>query len=90
MKRLNSLAGIVRTRALVALGPIVPVPLPVMVSVDPKPFIHMLFRPETAEPWMTAAESTIPDNWLRNHGFGGMEYFKVKVGVAPAGVDKRV
>lgn len=60
------------------------------VLADPKPFIHMLFRPDCAEDWMTKDESDIPDGWLAARGFDDMEYFDVKVGVAPAGLDCRM
>ena len=52
------------------------------------PYIHIIFKREHAEPWMTEFESNIPKtprDWLIDHGFGGMEYFNVKVGVAPVG-----
>ncbi|KAF2623799.1 hypothetical protein BU25DRAFT_375018 [Macroventuria anomochaeta] len=56
-------------------GPIVP---------GPRPYIHILFRPDTAEPWMNKEVSTIPHDWLKNRGFSGMEYFDVKIGVVSA------
>lgn len=43
--------------------------------------MHLIFRREKAEPWMTEFESVIPNNWLVQHGFGSMEHFEVKVGV---------
>jgi hypothetical protein len=48
-----------------------------------KPYLHIIFKKDTAEPWMTAFESVIPKNpdWLAEHGFGNMEYFDVRVGV---------
>ncbi|CAN9480073.1 unnamed protein product [Alternaria alternata] len=49
-----------------------------------KPFIHIVFKTDTAEPWMTEFESVVPKtptNWLAERGFGSMEYFEVKVGV---------
>jgi hypothetical protein len=55
------------------------------VTVETRPYIHILFRPECAEPWMTELESRIPKtpmDWLLCHGFGAMEYFDVRVGVA--------
>jgi hypothetical protein len=61
-------------------------------ALDTKPFIHVLFRPEFAEPWMTQLISDIPKtpvDWLATRGFGEMEHFDVKVGVAPAGMDRR-
>lgn len=68
------------------------VPLPELVVVSTKPFMHILFRAECAEPWMTDFVSEIPkfpQDWLAAHGFADMEYFDVKVGVAPAGLDRR-
>ncbi|KAH6621838.1 hypothetical protein C7974DRAFT_425601 [Boeremia exigua] len=53
-----------------------------MVSVEPRPYIHVLFKPECAETWMTKLDSQIPYGWLAAHGFDAMEYFDVKVGVA--------
>ena len=49
-----------------------------------KPFTHIVFKTDTAEPWMTEFESVVPKtptNWLAERGFGSMEYFEVKVGV---------
>ena len=49
-----------------------------------QPYIHLVFKKEFAEPWMTQFESTIPQapyDWLANHGFGGMEHYEVRVGV---------
>ena len=70
-----------------------PVPTtPYRVSINYRPFIHILFRKETAEPWMTEFVSPIPKSpidWLAAHGFDNMEYFEIKVGIAPAGVDRR-
>jgi len=65
-------------------------PLPANIAIDPKPFIHMQFRPECAEPWMIEPVSTPPSDWLHLRGFGGMEHFDVKVGVAPCAVDNRL
>ncbi|KAH3955784.1 hypothetical protein HBH70_016610 [Parastagonospora nodorum] len=65
-------------------------PLPTRITIDPKPFIHMQFRPECAESWMTQPVSTLPPDWLHLCGFGGMEHFDVKVGVAPRDVDNRL
>ncbi|KAF2133894.1 hypothetical protein P153DRAFT_409189 [Dothidotthia symphoricarpi CBS 119687] len=48
---------------------------------EPRPYIHILFRKECAESWMTALESKAPTMWLSDRGFGGMEHFDVKVGV---------
>lgn len=50
-----------------------------------KPYLHIIFKTECAEPWMTKFESDIPKSprdWLADHGFNGMEYFDVRVGVA--------
>jgi hypothetical protein len=41
---------------------------------------------------MTQLISDIPKtpvDWLATRGFGEMEHFDVKVGVAPAGMDRR-
>ncbi|KAL6707241.1 hypothetical protein ACN47E_004229 [Coniothyrium glycines] len=46
-----------------------------------KPYIHIVFKKQCAEPWMKTFESVLPVNWLAEHGFGAMEYFEVKVGV---------
>ncbi|XP_014557253.1 hypothetical protein COCVIDRAFT_15485 [Bipolaris victoriae FI3] len=51
------------------------------VPVVPNPYIHIIFRRERAEPWMTEFKSEIPDNWLAQHGFKDMDHFEVKVGV---------
>jgi hypothetical protein len=62
------------------------------VTIETKPFIHVLFRSEFAEPWMTQLVSDIPKtpvDWLVARGFGEMEHFDVKVGVAPASMDRR-
>lgn len=49
-----------------------------------KPYIHIIFKKECAEPWMNKFESHIPKHpdWLAARGFGAMEYFDIKVGVA--------
>jgi hypothetical protein len=62
------------------------------VTLETKPFIHILFRSECAEAWMTQLVSDVPKtpvDWLATRGFGEMEYFDVKVGVAPRGLDRR-
>lgn len=49
-----------------------------------KPYFHIIFKKECAEPWMTKFESDIPKtprNWLADRGFNGMEHFDVRVGV---------
>jgi hypothetical protein len=76
--------GRLRTRTLALPN------VPTHVPVPPKPFIHMLFRAECAEPWMTHEVSPIPAGWLEVRGFGLMEHFAVKVGLAPAVVDNRI
>jgi hypothetical protein len=56
-----------------------------VVPAEPKPYIHILFRRQFAEPWMTSRDSVIPKvpaDWLTDRGFGGMEHFDIKVGVA--------
>lgn len=55
-----------------------------LVLPPPRPYIHILFRRDAAEAWMTQEMSMIPANWLKARGFHGMEYYDVKVGVAPA------
>lgn len=52
-------------------------------TAGPRPFIHVVFKRERAESWMTEFESQIPQNWLSDRGFDAMEYFEVKVGVEP-------
>lgn len=47
-----------------------------------RPYIHLLFKPERADAWMTEFESWIPKGWLVARGFEAMEYFDIKVGVA--------
>lgn len=54
------------------------------VAPAPRPYIHILFKKEGAEAWMTRLDSPIPQGWLSARGFAFMEYFDVKVGVAPA------
>ncbi|CAA9962697.1 hypothetical protein PTMSG1_06071 [Pyrenophora teres f. maculata] len=57
-------------------GPQAPVP-------ETQPYIHIVFKKEFAEPWMTEYESVIPKkaDWLFDRGFNVMEYFDVRVGV---------
>ena len=50
-------------------------------TLGPRPYLHILFKPECAEAWMTKFDSQVPTGWLNARGFGGMEYFDVKVGV---------
>lgn len=55
----------------------------VNLRIMTKPYIHIIFKKESAEAWMTAFESMIPrtPDWLDERGFGNMDYFDVKVGV---------
>lgn len=48
-----------------------------------KPYIHIIFKKESAEPWMTDFESPIPTSpdWLYLRGFQDMEHFDIRVGV---------
>jgi hypothetical protein len=60
-----------------------------------KPYIHIVFKQNFAEPWMTKFESVIPKNpvdWLAERGFGAMKYFDVRVGVecVPVGEEMEV
>ncbi|KAF3032925.1 hypothetical protein E8E12_004205 [Didymella heteroderae] len=61
--------------------------LAVPVVIGPRPYIHILFRADTAEPWMTKAVSKIPQAWLKVCGLDSMEYFDIKVGVEPTQAD---
>jgi len=54
------------------------------VTPGPRPHIHILFKKEAAETWMTKSDAPIPQGWLAARGFAGMEHFDVKVGIAPA------
>ena len=45
-----------------------------------RPYFHILFKPQYAEPWMRSIDSRIPSGWLAERGFGNMEFFQVKVG----------
>lgn len=68
-------------------------PLPPRITLEIKPFIHFLFRAECTEPWMMELVSDIPkapQDWLAVRGFGAMEHFEIKVGVAPSGLDARI
>ncbi|KAJ4361489.1 hypothetical protein N0V95_001826 [Ascochyta clinopodiicola] len=58
--------------------------IPIPIALGPRPYIHIIFRREAAEAWMIDDVTVIPDGWLKARGFGTMEYFEVKVGVAPA------
>jgi hypothetical protein len=74
-------------------GPVTAHLIPGRITLETKPYIHVLFRAEFAEPWMTQLVSDIPKapvDWLAERGFGGMEHFDVRVGVAPAGMDRRM
>lgn len=77
-------AGSVSTRSSSSLAGGPPLASIGNVSQGIKPYIHIVFKQECAEPWMTKFESEIPKfpDWLVDRGFGGMEYFDVKVGVA--------
>lgn len=66
--------------AVVALAAALGVVVPAIPAVT-KPYLHIIFKKGSAEPWMTQFESVIPTGWLTKHGFGGMEHFEVKVGV---------
>lgn len=46
-----------------------------------RPYIHLIFKKDKAEAWMTNFESTVPMGWLGLRGFDSMDYFEVKVGV---------
>lgn len=48
-----------------------------------EPFIHILFKQEHKESWMTGEFSDPPANWLDDYGFDDMEHFEIKVGVIP-------
>lgn len=55
-----------------------------IVSSPIKPYIHIIFRKECAEHWMTGYDSDIPKSpkdWLAVRGFANMEHFDVRVGV---------
>ena len=52
-------------------------------TLETRPYVHILFNPECAEPWMTKFDSHVPAGWLDARGFGMMDYFDVKVGVVP-------
>ena len=66
--------------AMVALAATLGVVIPATPAVT-KPYLHIIFNKESAEPWMTQFESVVPTGWSSKHGFGGMEHFEVKVGV---------
>lgn len=51
------------------------------VARAPRPYIHILFKSEAAETWMTKMDSPIPQGWLSARGFAAMEFFDVKAGV---------
>jgi hypothetical protein len=50
------------------------------VPIPQRPYIHILYKTEFAERWMTGKDSPIPGGWLRARGFGSMDHFSVKVG----------
>ncbi|KAF1941089.1 hypothetical protein EJ02DRAFT_503754 [Clathrospora elynae] len=64
-----------------------PVLAPGAAVPEPKAYIHVIFKKEFADPWMTEFESVVPKtpDWLLERGFGGMEYFDVRVGVEQGG-----
>ncbi|KAF1931294.1 uncharacterized protein M421DRAFT_343585 [Didymella exigua CBS 183.55] len=47
-------------------------------------YIHILFKKEAAEAWMTKPDAPVPQGWLAARGFASMEHFDIKVGVALA------
>ncbi|KZM24956.1 hypothetical protein ST47_g3893 [Ascochyta rabiei] len=49
-----------------------------LTAPGPRPWIHIFFRREAAEAWMTEEVPVIPDGWLRARGFSSMEHFDVK------------
>lgn len=55
-----------------------------LVAPAPRPYIHIIFKKDAAEAWMTKLDAAIPAGWLEDRGFASMEHFDVKVGVAPA------
>lgn len=61
-----------------------------LIPVLTKPYIHLLYLPRHAEPWMVQPESIIPPVWLARRGFHNMEHFDIKVGLAPDGLDARL
>jgi hypothetical protein len=52
------------------------------IATGPRPYIHILFKKEAAEAWMSKLDAPIPQDWLEDRGFAGMEHFDVKVGIA--------
>ncbi|KAF1837629.1 hypothetical protein BDW02DRAFT_106444 [Decorospora gaudefroyi] len=60
-------------------------PGPMVPATVTKPYMHIIFKKECAEPWMTQFESVIPKDWLAERGFSGMEHFDVRVGVEKGG-----
>lgn len=54
------------------------------VTPAPRPYIHILFKQEAAESWMTMPDAPVSQGWLEDRGFASMEHFGVKVGVAHA------
>lgn len=59
-------------------------PVGVVRPVAPgrRPYIHILFKQEEAEAWMTKVDAPVPQGWLSARGFDAMEHFDIKVGVA--------
>jgi len=68
---------LLRTRALAAVR------IHRRPAAPSKPYIHLIFKKDTAEPWMSQFDSVIPESpgWLFLHGFYPMEHFDVRVGV---------
>ena len=54
------------------------------IAPGSRPYIHIIFKKEAAEPWMTKLDAPVPQGWLAACGFGAMEHFDIKVGVALA------
>jgi hypothetical protein len=73
-----------RTRGAIAAAAAPVQPAQPVVPAITKPYLHIIFKKDAAEPWMTAFESVVPKtpvDWLVERGFGNMEYFDVRVGV---------
>jgi hypothetical protein len=56
------------------------VPTGPAVPIVQRPYFHILFKPQFAEPWMRSIDSVIPAGWLATRGFANMEFFHIKVG----------
>lgn len=83
--RTRSLAAVRIHRKAVVTAPSLAAPFAAYLSaagpLPTRPYIHILFRKDAAEPWMTLPVSAIPPHWLTIRGFDRMEYFQVRVGV---------